>query len=397
MLTRTGIAVLVGSIVTVVGGRLFGLVELYVVGAAGLLIVLLAVIYVSLRRLDIKVRRELSPPRVYAGSPGRVELRLENRSSLRSPVMRLEDSVTGTQGVDLQVPPIHQDAETVAVYRLPTDRRGAVVVGPLHLTVFDPFGLARITVTAERQMTLIVYPKILAVRAPSRSSGTTPDFGISQRGRVAVIGDEFAGLRPYELGDDLRRVHWRMSARHDELVVRQEEAPWLGQLTVALDTRLETTSTVDFEDMVTAAASILVAASRRGDQLRLVTSGGYDSEAGTGNEHIQRMLEHLALLEATSHTLGPMVDRLKVAGGGGSIVAIVARSPGHEALPLAQLGTHFARPTTLAFRGPGIEAPAVTGGRRAVLVDVGPGTSFVEAWQHASGPRAPHLLTEARP
>lgn len=381
MLTRAGVGVLVASVVIVASGRLFGLVELFVIGAAGLVLLALAALYVSLRRLSVKVRRELSPPRVYAGSPGRVELRLENRSSLRSPVMRLEDSVTGTQGVDLQVPPIPQGAETVAVYRLPTERRGAVVVGPLRLTVSDPFGLARITVTAERQMTLVVYPRIFNVGAPLRASGATPDFGANQRDRVAATGEEFAGLRPYELGDDLRRVHWRMSARHDELVVRQEEAPWLGQLTIALDTRTETTGTVDFEDMVSAAASLVVAATRRGDQVRLLTSDGYDSAAGAGNEHVQRMLEHLALVEPTSHSLGPMIDRMKAGSRGGTILAIVARSVEHDAMPLAQIGSHFSRPTTVAYRGPGVDPPTIAGGRSAVLVDVAPGTSFIAAWQ----------------
>jgi uncharacterized protein (DUF58 family) len=381
MLTRAGLVVLALSVAIVVGGRMFGLVELFVIGAAGLVTLALAALYVSLRRLSVKVRRELSPPRVYAGSPGRVELRLENRSSMRSPVMRLEDSVTGTQGVDLQVPPIRHGAETVAVYRLPTEHRGAVVVGPLRLTVVDPFGLARITVTAERQMTLIVYPRLYPVDAPARASGVTPDFGAHQRDRVSPTGEEFAGLRPYEVGDDLRRVHWRMSARHDELVVRQEEAPWLGHLTVALDTRLETTSTVDFEDMVSAAASLVVAANRRGDQVRFVTSAGFDSEAANGHDHVQRILEHLALVQPTSHALGPMIDRLKAFGRGGSVVALVARVPGNESLPLAPVAGQFSRATTVVFRGPGTEAPVPGGSRASVLVDVAPGTSFTEAWQ----------------
>ena len=131
MLTRAGVVTLVISLAVLAAGRLFGLPELFVLGAGGLVVLILAVLYVAMRRLQVEVARQLSPPRVHAGNPCRVDLTLRNRSRMRSPVIRLRDDVSGTQGVELLVAPMRLNAGTQAVYRLPTDRRGIVQVGPL--------------------------------------------------------------------------------------------------------------------------------------------------------------------------------------------------------------------------------------------------------------------------
>ncbi len=121
MLTRAGTATLVVSLAVLAAGRVFGLPELFVLGAGGLIVLVLAVVHVMVRRLQVEVSRHLSPPQVHAGNPCRVDLLLRNRSRLPSPVVRLRDDVTGTQGVELLVAPMRQNAGTQAVYRLPTD------------------------------------------------------------------------------------------------------------------------------------------------------------------------------------------------------------------------------------------------------------------------------------
>jgi len=46
-----------------------------------------------------------------------------------------------------------------------------------------------------------------------------------------------ASVREHRHGDDLRKVHWRATARSGELMVRLEERPWRAQATLLLDTR----------------------------------------------------------------------------------------------------------------------------------------------------------------
>ena len=69
-------------------------------------------------------------------------------------------------------------------------------------------------------------------------------------------GDDFYALRDYVVGDDLRRVHWPSTARHDELMVRQDEMPWQGRATVLLDVRRAAHTAASLELAVSAAASV---------------------------------------------------------------------------------------------------------------------------------------------
>ena len=87
-------------------------------------------------------------------------------------------------------------------------------------------------------------------------------------------------MREYRRGDDLRRVHWRSSARVGELMVRREEQPWQSRATVFLDNRAGAHRgqgiASSLEAAVSAAASIAVHLSQRGFTVRLVTATGED-------------------------------------------------------------------------------------------------------------------------
>src|SRR5204863_2320032 len=72
----------------------------------------------------------------------------------------------------------------------------------------------------------------------------------------------FDALREYVVGDDLRHVHWRTSARVGELMVREHVDTALPQIVVLLDDRAATHTPDSFEDACEAAASVVVAAIR---------------------------------------------------------------------------------------------------------------------------------------
>ena len=104
----------------------------------------------------------------------------------------------------------------------------------------------------------------------------------------------------YVVGDDLRRVHWAATARHDDLMVRQDELPWQGRATVVIDTRAAAHTPETFERAVSAAASVVTAAARRQDLVRLVSLDGADSGFAGGHSHAEALLEHLACIEPTT-------------------------------------------------------------------------------------------------
>ena len=139
-LTRHG-ALLAGVGVGIVGlARVFAIWELYVLGAALVGLVLVSALTVASSRLRIGVRREVTPVRLHAGEPARVDLMVTNHGE-RTPVLQLIDPVDGARGAHVAIGPLVQGERATAAYQLPRPRRGRLSVGPLDIEVADTFGL----------------------------------------------------------------------------------------------------------------------------------------------------------------------------------------------------------------------------------------------------------------
>jgi len=152
-------------------------------------------------------------------------------------------------------------------YTVKSDVRGLYQVGPLMLTVADPFGLVETSRTFARSQHLLVTPRVYklpAVRLGADRAGS----GENRPRAIASAGEEDATVREYRDGDDLRRVHWRSTARRGSLMVRREEQPWQSRAALFIDAR--TTShhghgpSSSLEWAVTAIASIGEDVIRRG-------------------------------------------------------------------------------------------------------------------------------------
>ena len=183
------------------------------------------------------------------------------------------------------------------------------------------------------------------------------------------------------VGDDLRRVPWPSTARHDDLMVRQDELPWQSRSTILLDTRARTTSADALEQVVSAAASIVTAAAGRQDLLRLVATDGTDSGFAAGNAHIEAIMEHLACLELSGDGFPSLVDRLSRSATGGSLVCVVASTLPPELEMLRRLRNRFGSVTIVRFD----PTPWSSPGRGTVITVDG---SFPETWNRAFRRRA---------
>ena len=82
--------------------------------------------------------------------------------------------------------------------------------------------------------------------------------------KMSKRSGEFVTLRDYELGDDLRRVHWRSTARTGELMIRQDEARWRSRAAIVLDVHPDGHDTESFELAVEAVASVVSRLAREG-------------------------------------------------------------------------------------------------------------------------------------
>jgi uncharacterized protein (DUF58 family) len=353
VLTRQGWLCLWGGIGVLALARLLGIGELYVFGAVAVGLLAFAVGYVRLTRLDLQVDRQVHPSHVHARQVSRVDLRIRNLRRVATPVLRLRDPVSGTSGAELLVPPLDEGAASTASYRLPTDRRGIVRVGPLRVVVADPFGLAQASAVAAPVVDVTVFPEVDDIRPVPFTTGNDPMAGVLQPHALGRIGDDFYALRPYVVGDDLRRIHWPSTARHDELLVRQQEQPWQGRTTVLLDVRRATHDAESLEVAVSAAASIVTANSARHDLVRLATTDGADSGFGAGGVHVQALLEHLAVVQTSgSASLRAMLDVLH-RDGQGALILVVSQTSGDDLLSTARLRQRFGTVTIVSVERAG--------------------------------------------
>ena len=114
--------------------------------------------------------------------------------------------------------------------------RGRHEIGPLLLRVTDPFGLVEVPRWFRHSDWLTVTPRTVAL-PPLALGGSRSGVGDNRPRAFASGSAEDVTVREYRRGDDLRRVHWRSSARMGELMVRREEQPWQSRATVYLDNR----------------------------------------------------------------------------------------------------------------------------------------------------------------
>ncbi len=320
MPTRAGWGVLISGVAFVIAGRLFGAVEFLVAGTVAVAAVVIAVVLRRIRPSQIAVARQLTPPRVPAGEPARVDLEVINRAGYRTPLLRLHDSVSGTRGVHLSLAPLAADDGRVqGAYRLPTTRRGVLDLGPIRIDDVDALGLARRSHRVDTRVRLVVHPPIEPLPPVRVPAGDDPLLGEELRQSLGLSDEEFDGLREYVPGDDLRKIHWPSSARHGDLQVRQFRPPRHGRLSVVIDTRPPSDSTLALDHTTSIAGSIASAVLAAGDATKIETTDGRTTELVTGVSQLDPMLEFLALLEGGSGSIHASVPT-----SAGTVVAVSA-------------------------------------------------------------------------
>ncbi|MGW8553172.1 DUF58 domain-containing protein [Streptomyces tubercidicus] len=278
-LTTRGRSFLAAGVAAAVCSYLLGQADLLRVGLLLAALPLVCVLVLHRTRYRVAGTRTLAPARVPATTESRVRLRMENISRLPTGVLMLQDRVPYVLGPRPRfiLDRVEAGGRREVSYRVRSDLRGRYPLGPLELRLSDPFGMCELTRSFTASDTLTVVPRIEPLPAV-RQMGEAAGYGDGRQHSPALAGEDDVIPRGYRHGDDLRRVHWRSTARHGELMVRREEQPQKARCTVLLDTR-ETAHPgagpdSAFEWAVAGAASTAVHLLERGFSVRLLTDTG---------------------------------------------------------------------------------------------------------------------------
>lgn len=339
-LTTRGRCLLAAGVAAALCGVALGERDLLRVAIFLIALPLVAAAVVARTRFRLSCTRDLTPSRVPAGQPATARLQLENVSFLPTGLLLLEDEVPYTLGgrprftVDRIGPGQHRTVH----YPIRSDARGRYRIGPLRLRLADPFGLVELTRSFTAVDTLTVVPAVQPLPAV-RLGGAWESGGESVSRSVAIRGDDDAATREYNTGDDLRKVHWRSTARVGKLMVRREERPWQARATVLLDTRGDAHRGEgpgsSFEWAVSATASIGSHAGRRGYSLRMLTdSGQVAGGADLSDEGV--LLDQLAEVQPSrTRGLDAVAGMLRGIEGLGTLFVVAGILAPDEAAKLA--------------------------------------------------------------
>lgn len=313
-------------------------------------------------RYRLELTRTVSPRVVAPGQPARVHLSLGNDGHVPGTTLLLEERVPFALGARPRFTVRNLGQGAQLEYHVRADQRGRFEIGPMTVRVCDPFGLVQMGRAFNSTAALTVTPRTVPLD-PISLTGMRNGTGDSRPRAFAGGSAEDVTVREYRRGDDLRRVHWRSSARVGELMVRREEQPWQARATLLLDTRERahrgTGPTSSFEVAVSAAASIALHLTQRGFSLRLVTATGEDpttwQQRHDGSD-AAAMMEALAIV-TTTRTTGFDVGWLGTATGDGLTVAILGALDGTEAASLRRIRHHAGAAFAIALEVGGWGAP----------------------------------------
>lgn len=302
---------------------------------------LAAVVLVSRTSYRLSCSRHLEPPRVEAGSTATVKLRLDNVSRLPSGVLLMEDELPYSLGgrPRFVLDRIEPRGVREVSYPIGSPTRGRFRVGPLSVRLTDPFGLCELSRSFTSRDDLVVTPPVTQL-PPVRLGGDWLGGGDASARSVSSSGSDDAATREYRHGDDLRKVHWRSTARVGELMVRREEQPFQSRATLLLDGRRPAHrgegAASSFEWAVSAVASIGSTLARAGFALSLLSESGQTLTPAGVPLTEGLLLDVLATVStAQVRTLDGAVGRLRQSGG--VLVAVLGALDLAEAEKLARL------------------------------------------------------------
>jgi uncharacterized protein (DUF58 family) len=249
----------------------------------------------NLARLGLSAHRAEN---VFAGDLATFEITVHNRTAearfaLEFEPLQSTNRLRDALGPDLPVQPITNVDIPAASSRevrvaVATRSRGRLPCPRLRIETRFPFGLWQAWSYYMPPLAAIVYP---APESEAPPLPATAAAGTAQETGLVVSGDEFAGVRPYQRGDSLKRVAWRLAARSDELTVKLFEAYARGE--VQLDYARLPPSLTEEQKLARLCRWVLMAeAAQLRYELRLP---GARVDLGLGPEQRERCLTALAL------------------------------------------------------------------------------------------------------
>lgn len=245
------------------------------------------------------------PSYLYEGIPVRVEVRLSGRPRLLGS-FQITDSSSEWIGFSQETELADENGSSMVSvsYMMTAYKRGVHKVGPVKITATDPLGFFRFNTIHPLTTEIVALPRPLPIpNSQTQQTGCLEERHFEGIGRKGT-GIEFHGVREYQPGDELRRVHWKSTARHAQLNVIEFEYGHDRNVTIVIDlqrgTEIGTGLFTSLDYACKFVAYIAEQVLMSGSSIRLLFAGsaGLPSRLGRGSAHLHLVLDTLARLKA---------------------------------------------------------------------------------------------------
>jgi uncharacterized protein (DUF58 family) len=303
-------------------------------------------VLVRLGLTDLEAGYAVSQLHGHVGERMRITYTLRNGSRIPKPWLEIHNPTTLPGGLPGRAITLGGRSERSWLIRAPLTRRGHFRIEPLHIRTGDPFGFFEAAATVGQGVSVVVYPRLEPIpywRLPAANiegSHASPE-------RTLQTTPLAMAVRPYAPGDSMNRIHWRSTARHGEIQVKEFDLEQTADAWIILD--LERTVQTGRGDESTTEAAIRAAAAIADKALAENRAVGMTINAGRtaylppdrgGRQHL-KIMQLLAAVEADSST--PLVETLIGTVGrlrrGMTAVIITASLEPSWVRPLAALRT----------------------------------------------------------
>ncbi|HUP53901.1 MAG TPA: DUF58 domain-containing protein [Methylomirabilota bacterium] len=321
----------------------------------GILVVGGSYVLVRLGLSDLEAGYAVSQLHGHVGDRMRVTYTLRNGSRIPKPWLEVHNPTTLPGGLPGRAITLGAVAERSWLIRTPLTRRGHFRIEPLHIRTGDPFGFFEAAATVGQGVSVVVYPRLEPLpmwRLPAANlegSHASPERTLQTTPLATTV-------RPYAPGDSMNRIHWKSTARHGEIQVKEFDLEQTADAWIILDLqrgiqagRGEESST---EAAIRAAASIADKAINENRAVGMTVNAGRTAylPADRGGRQHQKVMQLLAAVEADSAT--PLVETL--------IGSVGRLRRGMTAVVItASLDPSWVRPLA-ALRARGVACVAVT-------------------------------------
>jgi uncharacterized protein (DUF58 family) len=192
----------------------------------------------------VEVRAKFHPERAFAGEQIWLRVRMANRKRFPLPMIRMRawlpaglrpaDGKRGTiRGFDRRLS-LPGRSEVVLDLPVKAGRRGEYWLNKIEIELSDPFQLVPIRRTLRPETALIVMPEP-RIGIPVSVRRRLPFGQPAPASRIFEDRERFAGVRPYEAGDPLNRIHWKLTGHAGGLQTKLFEPTRSADVLFALD------------------------------------------------------------------------------------------------------------------------------------------------------------------